>query len=176
MWPTGMVANARGFGKMLPAWSAFVQGPARSGLTLRSQPLGHTRWSRRAASSRCRQVCPILLVVLASSCAPESVSCPASPNRQPIVVEVRDATTGEAAAVGTTGSIRDGEYVSALILPHPDELLTLYSQGLHGTYDVIVQRPGYRDWTRNGVYVRGGDECGGNVSTVTLRANLERAP
>lgn len=92
----------------------------------------------------------------------------------PIIVEVRDATTGAPAAVGATGTIRSGGFVSALVLPAPGEALKLYSSGGPATYDVLVQKSGYRDWQRNGVYVRGG-HCGVERE-VTLRADLVRTP
>jgi hypothetical protein len=92
----------------------------------------------------------------------------------PIVVEVRDATTGVPAAVGATGTIRSPGFVSALTLPAPIEQLRLYSSGGPGTYDVLVQKPGYIDWQRNGVYVRGG-KCGVEREVV-LRADLVRTP
>ena len=90
----------------------------------------------------------------------------------PIVVEVRDAATGAPAAVGATGSIRSGDRETPLRLPSPTEQLRLYSTGGPGTYDVFVQKPGYLDWRRDGVYVEGGN-CGVERE-VTVRADLLR--
>ena len=42
-----------------------------------------------------------------------------------------------------------------------------------GVYDVLVQKPGYEDWTAENVRVRDGT-C--NVQTIDLQARLERTP
>lgn len=118
-----------------------------------------------------RSVCGLGLGFLVFGCSSEQLMCPQW-ILSPIVVEVRDAATGAPAAVGATGSIRSGSFVSELTLPWPNEDLELYSSGGPGIYDVIVQKPGYRDWIRNDVRVTGG-RCGVEKSVV-LRANLER--
>ena len=44
-----------------------------------------------------------------------------------------------------------------------------------GTYQVIVDRPGYREWIRNGVVVSHQNQCGG-AEPVDLVARLQPAP
>jgi hypothetical protein len=90
----------------------------------------------------------------------------------PIVVEVRDAATGEPAAAGATGTIRGGGTETPPVLPSSNERLRLYSTGGPGTYDVVVQKPGYLDWRRGGVHVEGGN-CGVEREVV-VRADLLR--
>lgn len=110
---------------------------------------------------------------LAVACQADQIVCPQA-ILSPIIVEVRDAATGAPAAVGATGEIRSGDFVSPLVLLGATEDLELYSSGPPATYDVVVRKSGYRDWTRSGVYVQGGT-CG-VARSIVLRANLERAP
>jgi hypothetical protein len=112
---------------------------------------------------------PLALVI--SACGGGSTMCPQW-ILSPIVVEVRDAATGEPAATGATGTIRSGDHETALVLPSSTERLRLYSTGGPGTYDVFVQKPGYLDWRRDGVYVEGGN-CGVEREVV-VRADLLR--
>lgn len=114
-----------------------------------------------------------MAAMLPATCRSDSIMCPGE-NLSPIIVEVRDAAAGTPAAQGATGTIRSGDFVSPLVLPAPQEQLRLYSSGGPGVYDVVVQKPGYLDWTREGVRVAAGD-CGVERSVV-LRADLRRAP
>lgn len=88
-------------------------------------------------------------------------------------VEVRDAVTGAPAALGATGSIRDGDVVHELQMLDPSEALYLTTYGGAGMYDVLIQKEGYRDWTRPRVQVR--DRGCGQLETVRLEAQLEPA-
>lgn len=135
----------------------------------------------RRSMKRCGQTGGLALVaLLAAACSPGDVTCPNEGARHPILVEVRDATTGEPAAAGATGSIRarDGSATIFPFIPGVELVLLppLEALGRHGTYDVVVRKAGYRDWERNGVYARGSDSCGGTVTTVTLQADLEPLP
>jgi hypothetical protein len=122
-----------------------------------------------------RRIALALLAALpfAGACQSDEVLCPQA-ILSPIIVEVRDASTGAPAAVGASGEIRSGSFTSPLALPGGNEDLELYSSGSAATYDVVVRKSGYRDWTRNGVLVLG-DRCGVMASMI-LRANLERVP
>lgn len=108
-----------------------------------------------------------------AACQSGSILCPGG-IVPPIVVEVRDADTGAPAAQGAGGTIRKGDYVAQLKSPTPTEQLVLISAGDAGTYDVLVQKPTYVDWRKNGVVVEGG-QCGVQKEVV-LRASLQRAP
>lgn len=93
-----------------------------------------------------------------------------------VTVEVRDMVTGAPAACGTTGEVRDGDYVAPLTdsgscATAPDT--TVYLQGpweRSGNYTVTIVKPGYRDWVRRDVVVMS-DHC--HVQTVSLQALLE---
>lgn len=123
----------------------------------------------KAGGRLCVGVLAVLSLPLA--CQSDDIVCPLTSDPA-IIVEVRDGSTGAAAAVGATGEIRSGSFVSLLVRPAAAEQLQLYSSGPAATYDIVVRKEGYRDWTRSGVYVRGGN-CG-LERTVVLRANLER--
>ncbi len=93
-----------------------------------------------------------------------------------IVVEIRDARTGAPLANGATGAVHDGAYVDSLV-PHGSTgpgIETLVSMsaayGRAGTYDVEVNRAGYRSWTVAGVRVTR-ETCG--VRTRQVSASLE---
>ena len=89
-----------------------------------------------------------------------------------LTVEVRDAQTGVPAAEGATGTASDGAFVDPLNVLD-DLVMVPETYERPGAYDVLIQKPGYKDWTAENVRVRRG-AC--NVRTVDLEARLERAP
>lgn len=122
------------------------------------------------------RVCIAVLAVAAfqpTACQSDPISCPQW-ILSPIIVEVRDAATGEPAAQGASGWIIMGRDSARMLPATPTEQLELHAPGGPGIYDVVVQKAGFRNWTRDNVYVRGGN-CGVERS-VRLRADLERAP
>ena len=123
-----------------------------------SQSYSREAWRRLAYSPL------IAALFVTASCNQGAILCPAH-LPPPILVEVRDATTGQPAAQGASGWITSGSYTSPLMPAAADEPLVLASEGGAGTYDVAVQKAGYSTWTRNGVLVRGG-RCGVQRSVV----------
>lgn len=101
--------------------------------------------------------------------------------RYAIEAEVRDARTGEPAAQGATGWVRDGTFADTMQLAGgfqiaPDSAVyttVAAALGRPGTYDVLIQKTGYRDWTASNVRARRG-RC--TVETVRLRAALVPIP
>ncbi len=96
----------------------------------------------------------------------------------PVIVEVRDASTGDPAASSAAGTMSLGDRTVTLSLPFggPTPPLSLRADsGGPGIYDVMVTKPGYRDWVRNDVLVRGSTACGADRSVI-LTARLERLP
>jgi hypothetical protein len=95
--------------------------------------------------------------------------------RHGIVVEIRDAVTGEPRAAQAQGTVRDGAYLESLqptgIFPdYESSMLFRYGAGERaGTYTVEVRRSGYQTWTAGNVVVDRG-RC--HVNTRTLRADL----
>jgi hypothetical protein len=90
-----------------------------------------------------------------------------------LVVEVRDAITGEPAAHDSVGVIQDGTYRETLqIEASVDPLSALRLVGAWertGVYSVVIRKEGYRDWSTTAVVEA--DTC--HVHTVTLQAMLE---
>ena len=97
--------------------------------------------------------------------------------RHGIVVEIRDAVTGEPRAALAQGAVREGAYLDSL---KPTEvpaagdgypLVAKYAAPERaGTYSVEVRRSGYQTWTANNVVVDG-DAC--HVTTRILRADMQ---
>lgn len=108
------------------------------------------------------------------ACNSDRIQCAERSLVSPIIVEVRDAATGTPAAQGASGTARVGDLVLRVWLPAPGEQLQLYSEpGPSGIYAVVVQKAGYRDWTKS-TFVQGGS-CGVQRSVI-LRADLVRSP
>ena len=114
-------------------------------------------------------VLPSLMAVALAACNSGAVLCP-QVITPPVLVEVRDRTTGAPAAQGAGGFIRKGGFTSPLLPAQPSEPLVLASAGGPGFYKVVVQKTGYSTWTSN-AWVQGGS-CGVNKSVV-LKADLQ---
>jgi hypothetical protein len=91
--------------------------------------------------------------------------------RYGITIEVRDGATGEGAAVGAEGTLTEGAYVEELMIFGDDTMLGAGERA--GTYDVLITKTGFEDWTASRVTVTA-DEC--HVHPVGLQANLVREP
>ena len=87
-----------------------------------------------------------------------------------ISISVRDSVTQEAAADSATGSLFSVHGTETLLRV---DTLTLFGGSQLGSYDVAVQRPGYRTWSRANVQVTKIGFCG-NPETVLLTAKLQR--
>ena len=93
--------------------------------------------------------------------------------RPGIVVEVRDAVTGEEVG-GAVVILIDGDFIETMFIPEEEGRIFSQFSGAHeraGTYDVIVAKGGYKTWLRRDVTVER-DAC--HVMTVRLDARLER--
>ena len=98
--------------------------------------------------------------------------------RPGLVVSVLDSASRDPLGPGMLVVVRDGAYADTArtFLPHPIEgVLQRFAFAFErrGTYDVTVERSGYRTWRRDGVRVSG-DEC--HVRTVELTALLQPSP
>jgi hypothetical protein len=89
-----------------------------------------------------------------------------------ISIAVRDSASGRALADSASGTVRLGTATDTLF--HADSL-TLFGGRQTGTYDVTVQRAGYRTWTRLGVPATQTNACR-SVATVKLNAGLQSLP
>lgn len=92
-----------------------------------------------------------------------------------IVVEIRDAHTGEAIADSASGFAIDGTFSDSLApfsASGDGRLVSRHAAAeREGTYTVIVTRPGYQNWSVSGVRVDEGD-C--HAETAYLVARLTR--
>lgn len=92
--------------------------------------------------------------------------------RPPVILKVKDARTGAAAANGATGTITEDLYSDALTVANDSLMVPRRTVEREGVYDVTVSKPGYRAWTATGVKVVK-DEC--HVKTAALDVRLEPA-
>ena len=87
-----------------------------------------------------------------------------------VVVEVRSARTGAPEADSALGLLRDGDYVDTMrVSGVTSDGTPLSLQGAMeraGTYDVQIEKEGFRPWTRENVTVESG-ECGPQTQRLT---------
>ncbi|SRR6266550_7218329 len=90
-----------------------------------------------------------------------------------VIVAVNDSVSGTSVADSARGVARAGAEVDSLrLFVSPPRLL---GGTKLGTYDVVIDRPGYHEWTRGGVVVSQQGPCG-NTIPVQLVALLQRSP
>lgn len=139
------------------------------------------RFSSRATHRPAR----IALVVLVSAivlpaCAllgddpDEQIACPAVV-APAVVVEVRNATTGDPEAGDAEGRLIDGDFNESMrVGASNSEGIPVTLEGAYerpGTYTVLIEKEGFESWSRSGVQAEE-DECG----VVTERITAELAP
>lgn len=80
-----------------------------------------------------------------------------------VVVEVRNARTDAPEADSALGVLRDGDYVDTMrvsgVAPDGTPLSLQGAMERAGTYDVRIEKDGFRPWSRENVTVESGD-CG----------------
>jgi hypothetical protein len=91
-----------------------------------------------------------------------------------VVIAVNDSITGASVADSARGVVQAGSYVDSLHLAYPPPVLVGGMQ--LGTYQVIVDRAGYHEWTRNGVLVSQRAGPCNTIQSVHLTALLQRTP
>jgi hypothetical protein len=95
-----------------------------------------------------------------------------------IQVEVRDAATGQPAALGALGTARSRDTTYRLEGPTgaPDTLLMVGVWNRAGTFDVSINKQGYTQWNVFNVLVEStGGACPFPI-TVGLQADLQPSP
>lgn len=112
-----------------------------------------------------------LLATLGAGC--DSIGdCPQS-SEPAVTIDVLDPVSAGSVDEDPSGTLTDGAFSdSLLVLGSAVNGEAYFLGGAYdrpGTYDVRVQKRGYRDWTREGVRVRSG-ACG--PATVHLTARL----
>ena len=122
------------------------------------------RW--RAA----RHVTTLCLSIAALACKASEVLCPADvvPGFE---IQVRDAVSGVAAAIGAVGEARSSGGTYAL--EPADSLFLVGASNRWGLFRVVVMKAGYREWTASNVLVEStGGPCA-RPMTVRLEARLQ---
>jgi hypothetical protein len=93
-----------------------------------------------------------------------------------VVVEVLDANTGEPAAAGALGTVRDGSYMDSLYQYRSAGGVPLALAGADErprTYTVTIEKVGYETWAVTGVRV---EDSNCHVETAFLSAELISVP
>ena len=96
-----------------------------------------------------------------------------------LIVHVHDGQTGLYAASGSTVVARSGTYADSLRVATTaaDSVAVWLADNRPGTYDVVVRKAGYLDWTQTGVVVvPGAAPCPQLVTTTNVDARLQRGP
>ena len=118
----------------------------------------------------------LCLLGLTVACGPEATRpngrCSAAPSVA-VVVVASDSVSGVSVSDSAHGLVQAGSYTDSLRLFFPPPRLEGGNQ--LGTYEVVVSRRGYREWTRSGVVVSQQGQCG-NVIPVQLVALLQPSP
>jgi len=89
-----------------------------------------------------------------------------------VIVEIRDAVDATPIAATASASVSEGSFQDSLRL-YDGSLTRAGADEREGTYTVRVLHTGYLVWEQTGVHVR---DTGCHVATVTLKADLQRAP
>lgn len=89
-------------------------------------------------------------------------------------VEVQDSATGASIVRGATLVVRDGAYADSMRMESDMPPVLAAAAERPGIYEVLVRRPGYQTWTREGVRVRRGGRCNA-LQPVRLVAKLSPA-
>jgi len=98
-----------------------------------------------------------------------------APQSIAVIVAVNDSVSGISVVDSARGVARVGPEVDSLHLSGPPRRL-LGGTRL-GTYQVIIDRPSYREWTRSGVVVSQQGSCGNTipVQLIALCSPPDRA-
>lgn len=115
---------------------------------------------------------------LVSCTDPEAPRICSSPLSPAVVVEVRDASSGQPSATGAELTGRhtvDGTAFTDTAGPSVDGLI-LTLGALPGTYDLTLKKAGFVTWSNAGVIVPAADANACQPLTVRLTANIAPSP
>ena len=117
-------------------------------------------------------VCSIAACLSVAACDYGAKMYCSAPYSPAVVVTPLDSGTRANLAVGTHGVVSSGTYVDSLRVVFDS---VLWGGAQLGTYQVTVERQGYRQWVRSGVRVTERTDCGMPVS-VRVTALLQPSP
>lgn len=121
-----------------------------------------------------KHIWPVLVLAglpLLGGCEWIGVACP-DVGSYAVNVEVRDAVTGVPATEGAILIVQEGEYADTVQGGPGAPPVLAAAPERPGTYNVLVQKAGYQDWTRQDVRVRRGGGCD-RLKSARLTANLQ---
>lgn len=104
-----------------------------------------------------------LLALAGCSDSAVTLVCPGGPS---VVVNVVEGPTGSSVAAAATGTWSVGELTDSLRHVTVEGTTRLAAYGPPGTYNLLVQRPGFASWRAQGVVVPD-DECGPRRAELT---------
>src|SRR2546423_4693053 len=117
----------------------------------------------------------VLVLALTVGCSHDStppIGLCLAPASIAVIVAVNDSISGASVVDSARGIAQVGAEVDSLHLSSPPPRLLGGSK--LGTYQVTINRAGYRDWTRSGVVVSQQGPCG-NTIPVQLVALLQHS-
>ena len=126
-------------------------------------------------SARSVRLVGSLGLVLALAACVKGVAAPVAyctaPQSIAIEVSALDSISQVSVADSARGVVQSGSYLDSMRLAYG----VLLGGNKLGTYQVTIDRPGYREWIRADVRVTQQGPCG-NVIPVQLTARLQPAP
>lgn len=145
------------------AFESVTAGPYELSIRRLGYRLGQRTWTAAGARGD---------TLLASLAPAETYVC--TPLARPAIeVEVRDSTTDAPMAARVAGIVRDGAYQDTLRVSAYEGASAVTVRAAlarAGTYAVMLDAPGYRQWTARAVRVEDGT-C--HVKTVRLYARMQ---
>jgi hypothetical protein len=116
-----------------------------------------------------RSIRPLAAAFCLGACGiGESTYCDLPVPPYALVIGVRDSVTNRPLARGTIGTADAPGVHDTLITMGDDSTGLVSAHNVPGTYSIVLRRPGYRDWTTDGVVVEWG-RCGGGNVAVSAR-------
>ena len=110
-------------------------------------------------------------LLIFTGCQNSPIAYCSAPQTFAVVLSALDSVSLTSVADSARGVVQSGAYVDSLQL----EFGVLVGGHKLGTYQVTVQRPGYRQWVRTTVQVTHEGACPGTAVPVQLTALLQRA-
>jgi hypothetical protein len=114
----------------------------------------------------------LFAILISVGCADNPVVCTGEEGFA-ITVHVRDASTGEPAALSATLVVREGAYADSMtgtqIEPSLFSIQLEAARDRPGTYDILVRKAGYQTWFRRRVRV---DRSSCGLEGVRFDVNL----
>src|SRR5712675_2385858 len=141
----------------------------------KSRGWGRARFAAAAPETNRLRATLVLTLATAVGCSSDKIPIGVclAPAPIAVIVAVNDSVSGTSVADSARGVAKVGDEVDSLRLSAPPPRLV--GGAKLGTYQVIIDRPHYREWIQSGVVVSRQGPCG-NTIPVELVARLQSAP